>query len=296
MTPVDVGLDLGATLTKAVAVPADSPIETFETFICPAADPHLLDAFLERRPPRILAATGGGSGRLARRLSATRDVDLVGEFESWGSGEALLLGLAGLSLAVPHVLVSLGTGTSILLVDGPGTVRRVGGTALGGGTLRGLGILLLGEESHDALVSLAARGDRRQVDLLVGDLYGPGEIALVPELTAANFGKVDSREPADVANALIGLLGENVALLAGELALRTAPPADAGAFRGRPDVVYAGSTLRNNPLLEDVLRAVTALVGASAHFLPRGEFTGACGALARARGRRSAREGREGQS
>ena len=56
-----------------------------------------------------------------------------------------------------------------------------------------------------------------------------------------------------------------------------------GPPRRRPDVLYAGSTLRNNPLLVEILGNVTALVGARASFLPFGEFTGALGALARAR-------------
>lgn len=279
----DAGVDLGATLAKAVAVPADRPLHAFETFVAPAGDDRLLDAFLLRHSLRHLAATGGGAAGLAERLAPARSVEVVDEFASWGAGEPLLSRRAGLSLPSPHLLVSLGTGTSILRMDGEGVVARVGGTALGGGTLRGLGRLLLGTDDHDRLVALAASGDRRRVDLLVGDLYRPGGIALMPDLTAANFGK--AREPlaADVAHALLGLVGENVALLAGQIAVALATAADGGVARRRPDVLYAGSTLRNNPLLVEILGSVTALVGAQASFLPLGEFTGALGALARVR-------------
>lgn len=279
----DAGVDLGATLAKAVAVPADRPLGAFETFVAPAGDERLLDAFLLRHSLRHVAATGGGAAGLVERLGPARSVEVVDEFASWGAGEPLLAGRAGLTLPSPHLLVSLGTGTSILRMDGEGVVARVGGTALGGGTLRGLGRLLLGTDDHDRLVALAANGDRRRVDLLVGDLYRPGGIALMPDLTAANFGK--AREPlaADVAHALLGLVGENVALLAGQIAVALATAADGGAPRRRPDVVYAGSTLRNNPLLVEILGSVTALVGAQASFLPLGEFTGALGALARVR-------------
>jgi type II pantothenate kinase len=279
----DVGVDLGATLAKAVAVPADRPLESFETFVAPAGDDRLLDAFLLRHSLRHLAATGGGAATLADRLAATRDVSVVDEFASWGAGERLLTGRAGLAPQHPHLLVSLGTGTSILRMDEDGAVARVGGTALGGGTLRGLGRLLLGTDDHDRLVALAATGDRRRVDLLVGDLYRPGGIALMPDLTAANFGKAHEPRAADVAHALLGLVGENVALLAGQMAVALASATDGGAPRRRPDVVFAGSTLRNNPLLVEILGGVTALVGAQASFLPLGEFTGALGALARVR-------------
>jgi len=279
----DAGVDLGATLAKAVAVPVDQPLASFETFVAPAGDERLLDAFLLRHSLRHLAATGGGAAALAERLAPSRGVTVVDEFASWGAGEPLLASRAGLAAAWPHLLVSLGTGTSILRMGEDGSVARVGGTALGGGTLRGLGRLLLGTDDHERLVALAATGDRRNVDLLVGDLYRPGGIALVPDLTAANFGKAREPRAADVAHALLGLVGENVALLAGQIAVALASSAVGEAPRRRPDVVYAGSTLRNNPLLVEVLGSVTALVGARASFLPFGEFTGALGALARVR-------------
>ncbi|HQR67240.1 MAG TPA: type II pantothenate kinase, partial [Thermoanaerobaculia bacterium] len=176
----------------------------------------------------------------------------------------------------PHLLVSLGTGTSILRVDDGGTVVRVGGTGLGGGTLQGFGRLLLDETDHDTLTSLAAQGDRRRVDLLVRDLYNAGEIPLAGDLTAANLGRVSSRDPRDLAHAIVGLIGENVGLLAGALARREngVPPLD---------IVYAGSTLRANAPLRDVLAFVSSLVGATPRFLPHGEFVGAVGALVAAR-------------
>lgn len=279
----DVGVDLGATLVKAVAVPVDRPLPSFETFVAPAGDERLLDAFLLRHALRLVAATGGGATALADRLVPGRFVTVVDEFASWGAGEPILTGRAGLAPAYPHLLVSLGTGTSILRMDENGKVARVGGTALGGGTLRGLGRLLLGTDDHDRLVALAATGDRRHVDLLVGDLYRPGGIALVPDLTAANFGKAFEPRADDVAHALLGLVGENVALLAGQIAVSLATAAEGGSPRRRPDVLYAGSTLRNNPLLVEILGGVTSLVGAQASFLPLGEFTGALGALARVR-------------
>lgn len=279
----DAGVDLGATLAKAVAVPVDRPLDAFETFVAPAGDDRLLDAFLLRHSLRHLAATGGGAAGLAERLAPSRSVEVIDEFASWAAGEPLLAGRAGLALQLPHLLVSLGTGTSILRMGPDGAVARVGGTALGGGTLRGLGRLLLGTDDHDRLIALAATGDRRHVDLLVGDLYRPGGIALMPDLTAANFGKAHEPRAADVAHALLGLVGENVALLAGQIAVALATAVDGGTPRWRPDVLYAGSTLRNNPLLVEILGNVTSLVGAQASFLPLGEYTGALGALARVR-------------
>lgn len=281
----DVGLDLGATLVKAVLVPEGRLVSTFDTFVCSARDTATLDAFLRTIRVGIVAATGGGAHRLAQ---APRPPLVAAEFEAWGVGEKLLLQTTGLVPTDPHLLVSLGTGTSILKVDAIAGVSRVGGTALGGGTIRGLGRILLGESDHDMIASLARQGDRRRVDLTVGDIYPPGKIALSPDLTASNFGKSQSRNPGDLAAALVGLVGENVALLAGAHAalLRATAPTFRRTRQGqapRVDVVYAGSTLRGNDLLEQVLVEVTAMTGAEARFLAFGAFAGALGALDLAR-------------
>ena len=156
-----------------------------------------------------------------------------------------------------------------MLADGM-AVQRVGGTALGGGTILGLGALLLGTERFGDLVEMAAKGDRRRVDLLVSDIYRPGEIPLAGDLTAANFGKVGSRhERADVAHALMGLVAENVALICAGIG---------GALQVRT-VVFGGATLRENRPLVDILAQITGFTGTRATFLREGEFAGALGAL-----------------
>lgn len=279
----DVGLDLGATLVKAVLVPEGRLVSTFDTFVCSARDTATLDAFLRTIRVGLVAATGGGAHRLAQ---APRPPLVAPEFEAWGVGEKLLLQTTGLVPTDPHLLVSLGTGTSILRVDAIGGVSRVGGTALGGGTIRGLGRILLGESDHDMIAALARQGDRRRVDLTVGDVYPPGKISLSPDLTASNFGKSQSRNPGDLAAALVGLVGENVALLAGAhaaLIRATAPTFRRSRQAPKVDVVYAGSTLRGSDLLEEVLVEVTAMTGAEARFLAFGAFAGALGALDLAR-------------
>ena len=272
----EIGLDLGATLTKAVVVEAGAPLTDFETYLFPSNDRPAIASFLASRHDPFLAATGAGGRRLSKQFTGTSPVVFVDEFEAWGLGEQTLLARADFTPSRPHLLVSLGTGTSILRVDDGGRAVRVGGTGLGGGTLQGFGRLILDEPDYDTLVSLASQGDRRRVDLLVRDLYGAGEISLSGDLTAANLGHISSRDPRDLAHAIVGLIGENVGLLAGALAQRNGS--------GAPlDIVYAGSTLRANAALRDVLAFTNSLIGATSRFLPRGEFVGAMGALVAAR-------------
>jgi type II pantothenate kinase len=281
----EAGLDIGATLAKVVVVAAGAPVdvpETVETFLCPSADLSALSVFLGKHPNASLTATGAGAGRLQNALEGARPVALTDEFEAWGEGERVLLRRADFVPTTPHLLVSLGTGTSILRVGPRDRVVRAGGTGLGGGTLRGFGQLLLGQADHDALSTLAAKGDRRRIDLLVKDLYQSGEIALQGDLTASNLGHISSRESRDIAHAITGLVGENVALLAAALSKQEATP-------GPLDVVYAGSTLVRNVALKDILAFATSVGGARARFLPHGEFVGAVGALVRARRRHEGR-------
>lgn len=274
--PREVGIDLGATLAKAVVVPSGAPLAGFESHIWPSTNLDAVASFLAAlRNPRI-ALTGAGAHRLAVTLGPSADVSFAGEFEAWATGEKHLLELADFVPTTPHLLVSLGTGTSILRIGESGRVTRAGGTGLGGGTLRGFGELLLAESDHAALASLAHAGDRRRIDLLVSDIYQNSEIPLQGDLTAANLGRVRSRDPRDVANAITGLIGENVGLLAAALARQEPSP-------GPVDVVYAGATLTKNVSLREVLAFATSVGGARARFLPHGEFTGALGALATSR-------------
>ena len=76
-------------------------------------------------------------------------------------------------------------------------VFRIGGTALGGGTLFGLGAALTGSTSFDQVIELASGGDRRNVDLLVSDIYPSGELPLPGDLNAASFAKLANHDIAD---------------------------------------------------------------------------------------------------
>jgi len=267
-----VGVDVGATLAKiAVRTPGKAP----EFILVPAAALGDVAEIIERARPARVGVTGGGSSELARLLS--HDVFPVNEFASWGAGStALLREQLGQDLTTErHLVVSVGTGTSVMLVDGL-SVTRVGGTALGGGTVVGLGSLLTSLPSFERIADLASSGQRRNVDLLVSDIYRAGEIPLAGDLTAASFGKLMrsgtasvTPEPEDLAHALMGLVGENIALICGGLA--------AAAQVSR--IAFGGSTLRVNPALVEVLREITRALGREPIFLAHGEHAGALGAL-----------------
>ncbi len=259
------GVDLGATLCK-LALPTEKGARTAQL---PSSNLEGILARIREWEPQRIAATGGGSSRLEATLGEL-SVTSVPEFEAWASGAPILAERGGEKLPDRYLLVSLGTGTSVLSVDSNG-VKRVGGSALGGGTLLGLARLLLDVDSFAELAALADRGDRRGVDLLVGDIYsGPGESPLPRDLNAAHFAKLDSRRPEDIAHALMGLIGENIGLICGELT----------RSHSAELVVYCGSTFAANPALEAILGQVSSYYGCRTRFLEDGAFCGAVGAAA----------------
>ena len=264
------GADAGASLIKLAARRAGGDLE----FACfPAGALEQVAPWVNAFAPDCVGLTGGGAPELARYLDL--DTARIDEFEAWATGARALLGPAG-GDTERFLLVSLGTGTSAMLVE-PGGVRRVGGTALGGGTVVGLCAALIGATSFDEAARLAARGDRRCVDLLVSDIYRDDDRPLPGEVNASSFAKL-ARLPAaqkaadrDLAHGVMGLVGENVALICCGLA------AAARADR----IVFGGTTLRGNPALVEILGDICAGLGWQAVFPSRGEYAGALGALER---------------
>ncbi len=273
------GVDIGATLAKfAVRGPDGSLCFDFIS----AGDLPGIDRRIGDAAPDCVGLTGCGATAAAARLDRPSRCCL--EFEAWGRGSQILLRDQGLGDEAPYLLVSLGTGTSILRVEGE-SVSRLGGTALGGGTLVGLGAALTGCPSHGEICLLAEAGDRGKVDLRVSDIYQNDEIPLPGETTAASFGGLarwgsgaegaahpnpaTSARSEDLAAAVIGLVGENVALVCGGIAQA------AGIRR----IVYGGATLHENPALVAILLGVTRLMGGEPVLLESGSFAGAVGAL-----------------
>lgn len=265
-----IGVDIGATLAKLAVRRMDGSLG-FD--FLPAGDLPAVEARIRESAPERVGLTGCGASSLSAKLEIPCRHSM--EFEAWGRGSHSLLRAQTLAESEPYLLVSLGTGTSVLRVDGD-DVARLGGTALGGGALLGLGDALTGCRDYREICLMAERGDRGRVDLRVSDLYAENEIPLPGETTAASFGNL-GREgspgkapgPEDLAAAIMGLVGENVALVCCGIAHA------AGIRR----LVYGGTTLHENPALVAILRGITTITGCEPVILENGSFAGAVGAL-----------------
>lgn len=260
------GIDVGSSLTK-VALRTIRGKTQFR--LLPRGANDLLQETLAIAQPSVVGLTGGGAAKLARLLG--NGAVEVCEFAAWGAGANRLLTPGADDQC--FLLVSLGTGTSVMAVEGT-KVRRLGGTALGGGTVLGLGRALCQTNDFVQTCKLASKGQRHSVDLLVRDIYSDPDSPLNGDLTASAFGRLGREENLtasrqDLAASIMRLVGENVALIAGGIA-RSA---------GFQKIVYGGSTLRGNPTLANVLIEISKLQGMQASILKDGEFAGALGAL-----------------
>ncbi|KAI7900064.1 pantothenate kinase [Cokeromyces recurvatus] len=125
----------------------------------------------------------------------------------------------------PYMLVNIGSGVSILKVTGPDEFSRISGTSLGGGTLWGLMSLLTNATSFDEMLEISKDGDNRNIDLLVGDIYGTDytKLGLKATKIASSFGKVfkkgvrqsqDNFRASDIAKSLLFMVSNNIGQIA----------------------------------------------------------------------------------
>ena len=154
------------------------------------------------------------------------------------------------SSTYPYLVVTIGTGVSILRVDGPRQYERVSGSTIGGGTYLGLIRLLTDVEDFDDVMRLAECGNPSKVDMMVGDIYGENsdaleKLGLPSNLVASSFGKLVSKDdPAaglkqeDLARALLLMITNNI----GQVAYLNAK-----IFQ-TPRIYFVGNFLRHNTI------------------------------------------------
>ena len=133
-----------------------------------------------------IAVTGGNRERLPETID-DRPVHRVDEVHAIGRGG---LELGGVDRAI---VTSAGSGTAVVAA-GPDGAHHVTGSGVGGGTLVGLGRMLLDIIDPRELDVLARQGSHTELNLTIGEILGGAIGSLPPNTTAVNFGRV-AREP-----------------------------------------------------------------------------------------------------
>jgi type II pantothenate kinase len=246
------GIDAGLTLTKVVWQRGrDLVMSSRET-----AGGAVLDV-TARRP--------GVTGACA--ASAWRGDGVPSqEIEAAARGTVEMLAHAGRPAAEPFVLALLGTGTAFAAVR-DGRVSHLGGCALGGGSFIGIARRLSPGLTFAQAVAGAARGDRRYVDLMVGDAYPDGIGRISGEMTAAHLARAGGSTD-DALAGILNLHGESL----GQIGASRARMAGCGRM------VLAGGFAQENPLVVQSIAAMSGMFGVPAEAVPHPAYAGALGA------------------
>jgi type II pantothenate kinase len=147
----------------------------------------------------------------------------------------------------PYLVVSIGSGVSIMKVKSPGDFERVSGTSIGGGTYWGLCRLFTRCSTFEEVLELAEIGNNAEVDMLVSDIYGGNydQMNLKGSMVASNFGKLVMEEnpreglnEADLAISLLMMITNNI----GQVAYLNA------MLHGCKKIFFVGNFLRNNAI------------------------------------------------
>ena len=161
-----------------------------------------------------ILATGTGSSFLDNNIDGV-EIIKIDEFNAIAYGGLIL------SKCEVGYIVSIGTGTTIIYSDLK-NVERVGGTGLGGGALVGLGSAVLSDIENEnrrvvgfkTLIDMAKRGDKSNVDLMIGDINKGSIGNMTSDITAANFAAMQKNaNKYDYIAATLNLILENISLI-----------------------------------------------------------------------------------
>ncbi len=206
-----IGIDVGGSTTKIVGlnngkvqapmfITATDPI----TSLFGAFGKYIYDNGFALDDIEHVMLTGVGASGVTTPIYGLPTTK-VGEFEADG------LGAKHAVKTDPIMVVSMGTGTTLVRVEG-NHIYHAGGISMGGGTLQGLSRLLLNIRNVPNLVELASQGDAAKVNLQIQDISKEVLPGLPLYATASLFGKSvnNSAEKADIAKGLIIMVLETI--------------------------------------------------------------------------------------
>lgn len=198
-----IGIDVGGTTTKIVgmdngtiqspmSITATDPV----TSLFGAFGKYIYDNGIQLSDVEQVMLTGVGSAYVDSPLYGL-PTGKADEFLANGLGARHATNIRHL------IVVSMGTGTSFVRIDGD-KMSHIGGAGIGGGTLQGLSRLLLKTHNIRQVAELAQHGDQNRVNLLIGDICNAPLPDLPIDATASLFGKADSdSSEADIACGII---------------------------------------------------------------------------------------------
>jgi type II pantothenate kinase len=215
-----VAIDFGASNTDAVAV-IDGKLRVWsqrseEILTIATVQAILAAGDVEFSSLELLAVTGGHHQALPDQFGRVQVVKVAELPAIARGGQALAVGRWDLPQE-PMLIVSAGSGTAMVAAR-ERTYQHVTGTGVGGGTLLGLGRLLLGTIDPVKIDQMAQAGKSNGADLSIQDIVTGPIGALPADATAINFGRIarlaEMPSQDDLAAALVTMVGQVIATLA----------------------------------------------------------------------------------
>ena len=210
-----IGIDIGTSTTKLAVI--DEAYKVIITKRLEKEDQPMLEWMIDKLSIELgmnnenckgCFLTGVGASFFEKDSLAGYPVCKVDEIKAIGAGGLQLAGVDS------GLVVSIGTGTAFVNAEG-NQYTHLGGSCLGGGTLVGLGKLLLNEDNSQGISHMAEAGDMCNVDLCMVDVTKENVSFLPEDATAAHFAKVtDKTTSADVARSLLNMISQNIAVMA----------------------------------------------------------------------------------
>lgn len=230
-----IGIDIGSTTTKAVAVENGEIIKTVKTKAYDAITSAtgalgkiIVESNIAISSVEKIIITGAGAVNIKNEIFGipTKKID-----------EITAIGIGGMFLSKKEnvIIANIGTGTSIIEATCK-KISHLGGTGVGGGTITGLSKELLNATDFEHILEMAGNGDISKVDLLIEDISESGISFLSGKSTASNFGKMlDTAQKEDMALGIINMVFQVIGVIS----------VFAAKSRGASSVMVTGNGSKN---------------------------------------------------
>jgi len=200
-----IGIDRGASCTDFAVIESDALIEIFSIENRDWQSIRTVyERLISKYQTRHIVFSGSAAGMPGAMKKAST---IIAEIDAIGFGGAVL------SDCNECVVVSMGTGSAIVHFAN-NSAEHLGGSGIGGGTIKGLSTLICGLDNPSQIEALALKGDAAKLNLTISDLGYEQISFLGADMTASNFADLKSQKIEDQAAAILDLVGETVGIIA----------------------------------------------------------------------------------
>ena len=262
-----IGIDIGATTTKAVSIEDGKLIRKVKTKAYDAVTAAtgafgkiVLENEITMNVIKGIRITGVGAPKIKSDIFGI-PTSRVNEIKAIGTGGMFLSKMDNI------IIANIGTGTAIIEANKQG-ISHFGGSGVGGGTILGLAKKLLPTDEFSGIINLAQTGNLSRVDLLLEDIMDTDMGFLNREATAANFAKMsDDTTSEDIALAIINMVYQVIGVLS----------VFAARAKNIKQVIVTGNG-SDNKLGQKVLSEITKMYSVEFIYPADAEYTTAVGA------------------